>query len=85
MDSNIYGRINNVEHSLGATTHYVVKKIEKLHYSVIVALLCHYFRNKSAILITLYEFLIVNVRRGSWVRMSVRTLIEQKRHRLQYK
>jgi hypothetical protein len=85
MDTNSYGRTNNVQHSLQATTHGVVKKIGKLHYSVIVALLFHYFRNKSTILITLYEFLIVNVRRGSWVRISFTTLIEQKRHRLKYK
>jgi len=63
----------------------VKRKIGKLHYSVIVFLLFHYFRNKSTILITLYEFLIVNVRRGSWVRISVTTVIEQKRHKLQYK
>jgi hypothetical protein len=76
MDSNSYGRINNVQNSLRATKHDLAKKIGNLHYSVTVFLLCHYVRDK--ILITLYEFLTVNVRRGFWVRISVTTLTEQK-------
>ena len=85
MDSNSYGRINNVNHDLRATKHDLVKKIGKLHYSVIVFLLRYWFGNKSTILIILYKFLIVNVRRGPWVRISVTKPIEQKRHRLHYK
>jgi len=59
----------NIQHILQATKQAVVKKKKKgkLYYSVIVFHLCNYFRNKSTILITLYELLIVNIRRGSWV------------------
>jgi hypothetical protein len=69
------------------TTHFTSyktcrsKKKWEIIYSVFVFLLCHYFRNKSVI--TLYEFLMV--KRGSWVRISVTTLLEQKGHRLHYK
>jgi len=60
IDSNSYGRIINVQHVLRARKQAVVKKNGKSYYSVIVFLLCHYCRNKSTILITLYELPIVN-------------------------
>ena len=41
MDSNSFGRINNLHRILRATKHDLVKKIGKLHYSVIVFILCH--------------------------------------------
>ena len=85
IDSKSCGRIKNVQHSSRVKKQDLEKKIGKLHYSDIVFLPCHYFRNKSTMLITLYGFLAVNVKRGSWVRMSVATLIEQKRNRLKYK
>jgi len=86
IDSNSYGRIINVQHVLQATKQVTVKKkIRKLYYSAIVFLLCHYFRNKITILITLYELLMVNIRTGSWVWISVTTLIQQQNHSQQYK
>jgi hypothetical protein len=47
-------RIINVQQILLATKHAVVKNIGKLYYSVLVIVLCHYFRNKSTILIILH-------------------------------
>ena len=54
-------------------------------FSYCVFVICYYFSNRSTILIILHAFMVVNVRRRSWVQISVAILIEQKKRRLSYK